>query len=117
MEHLVRLYRTMYEHTKDECAQCRCPHSCCSPEYCEGAIIYAQEQWGVTLVRTNHPRLPLMGPTGCTADPHLRPICTLHTCAVNGLGFKPGDDVWTEKYFAIRDEIETAEYERMKDED
>jgi hypothetical protein len=75
--------------------------------------MYAQDKWGVTLERTDHPKLPLMGPNGCTAEPHLRPICTLHTCDVNSLGFKRGDEEWTRKYFEIRDEIESEELKRM----
>ena len=63
---------------------------------------------GVTLVPTGHPTLPFMGPNGCTVEPHLRPLCTMHTCAINAFGFKPDDPEWTVKYFVLRELIEEA---------
>lgn len=110
---LIQLYAEMAAHTEPECAStCRRPHSCCSPEYCEATIEYASERWDLTLDRTDHPKLPLMGPSGCTAAPHLRPMCTFHTCDINGLGYKRDDlgFVWTNKYFQIREAIEEKEY-------
>lgn len=110
---LIRLYQEMHELTEPECRlTCRCPRSCCSPEYCLDTIRYAQESWGVTLAPTDHAKLPLMGPAGCIAAPHLRPCCTMHTCDVNGIGFKRGDREWTERYFAIRKRIDTLEWRR-----
>jgi len=114
-EQLIKLYKTMYDMTEPECRlSCQCPQTCCSPEYCEYTIEYAKESWGVELQRTDHPKLPLMGPSGCTAAPHLRPNCTLHTCDINGLGYKRDDPDWTEKYFKVREEIEVLEFKRMK---
>jgi hypothetical protein len=108
-EELKHLYKEMAELTQPECANnCRCPMTCCSPEYCDMALERAR-QLGEVLEPTGHHRLPLMGPTGCVAAPHLRPNCTLHTCAVNNLGFKPGDPVWTKRYFKLRDAIEQGE--------
>src|ERR1051326_5639222 len=98
-ERLVALYKEMADMTLPKCKQCRVPLSCCSAEYCEHVIKFAKEQWGVTLERTSHPKLPLMGPTGCIAAPHLRPSCSLHTCKVNGLGFEPNDPEWNKRYF------------------
>lgn len=96
----------MSELTAPECAGvCKVPHSCCSPEYCEITIYYAAARWGVVLERTDHHRLPLMGPNGCVAEPHLRPMCTLHTCEVGAFGYKRTDQEWTEKYYALREEI------------
>ena len=110
---LIRLYQEMYELTEPECRlSCRCPQSCCSPEYCLEAIRYAQEHWGTTLTPTEHHRLPLMGAQGCIAAPHLRPMCTLHTCDIGGLGFKKGDFKWTKRYFALRRKINAAEFIR-----
>jgi hypothetical protein len=109
MSRLIELYQLLYEHTKDECLKCRCPRNCCAPEFCEFAIENAKEQWGIELKPTDHPTLPLMGPTGCIAPPHTRPVCTRHTCEINAFGFKRGDPEWTERYFEIRDEIEELE--------
>jgi hypothetical protein len=54
--------------------------------------------------------IPFMGPTGCVVAPHLRPICTVHTCDINGMGFKrgPGSGPWTKRYFELREQIEDA---------
>lgn len=109
-EQLIELYKQIAAHTLPECANtCRVPYSCCSPEYCHMAIEHAKNRWGVELPIVGD-KLPLMGSDGCTAAPHLRPLCTLHTCQVNSMGCKLGDMAWTERYFELRDEIEELEY-------
>jgi hypothetical protein len=108
---LVRLYAAMAEHTEPECGACARPHSCCEERYCLLAIDFARDYWGVELRPGWHPTLPLMGPAGCTVPPHLRPICTLHTCAVNEHGCKPGDPAWTARYVELRDAIDAIQAE------
>jgi len=57
---LVVLYKELAELTHPICAkECSLPHSCCSKEYCEFAIEWARDTWGVELQRTAHDRLPL----------------------------------------------------------
>lgn len=53
---------------------------------------------------------------GCIAPPHLRPLCTLHTCDMSGLGFKRDDPLgeWTDKYFELRNEIDEFEIQIYK---
>jgi hypothetical protein len=112
---LITLYKDMAELTLQECkTSCRAPLSCCSPEYCEFTIDFALRR-GVTLTPTGHQRLPLMGPTGCVAPPHLRPMCTFHTCDVNSTGYKKNDltGQWDRKYYDLRAEIEQGESELM----
>lgn len=115
MQNLVPLYAQMAALTVPECEKtCRAKFSCCSQEYCEAAITHAKENWGVILIPVNGKSitgkpLPLMGQDGCTAPPHLRPLCTLHTCEINSLGCKKGDPNWTRKYFTLRSKIEAAE--------
>jgi hypothetical protein len=112
------LYQQMAELTLPECRDsCRSPHSCCAPEYCDFAAITAKEDWNTELTPTGHPRLPFMGESGCTVPPHMRPMCTMHTCAINSLGFKPGDMEWTKKYFTLREKIETLELSLPKQRD
>lgn len=113
---LIYLYRKMYDHTKLKCHPPRCksyytPMRCCSPEYCESTVQYAKDIWGVDLKITGHKDLPLMGPEGCTAEPHLRSICTVHDCLINSLGCDPGDDEWTARYFQLRQEINELEHD------
>lgn len=101
----------MADLTAPECASvCKIPHSCCSPEYCDMAEDRAKE-FGVSLPVQTHSTLKYMGPNGCTVPPYLRPLCTLHTCAINSFGFKPGDEEFTKKYFYLRTIIEDKEYE------
>src|SRR5262245_33861576 len=85
-QQLIELYAQIAAHTLPECRACFNPYSCCDPLYCESTIKFAAKKWGVELQRTTHPKLPLMGPTGCTAAPHLRPMCATHTCTMNSLG-------------------------------
>lgn len=108
LNELVEAAEAVYQHTRDECGQCKAPHSCCSPEYCEMAEEYSREDLGidVSAQRTSHRKLPFMGETGCVLAPHLRPLCTMHTCDVNSLGFKPGDQAWSSKYFELRSRYE-----------
>ena len=113
---LIQLYQLMAELTKPECANCRGPYSCCNSAYCHETIEWAATQWATTLVPTNHPNLPLLGPSGCIAAPHLRPCCTLHTCEINSLGYKKGDNNWTKKYFKLRQQIDAEEFKHYHDE-
>lgn len=107
----IRLFQQMADLTAPECASaCRAPHACCSPEYCLMAEVIASDD-GVTLAHTDHPTLPFMSPTGCLVPPHYRPLCTLHTCDINNLGFKRGDPAWTAKYFKLRAQIEKHSHE------
>ena len=102
----IELFQQMSDLTAPECRDnCKLPYTCCSPEYCDMAEDLAVEH-GQCLTHTGHPTLKFMGPTGCTVPPHFRPLCTLHTCAINGWGFKPGDPEWTTKYFDLRERIE-----------
>lgn len=111
---IIQLYREMSELTAPECARvCKIPHSCCSPEYCDMAEEIAAEA-GVTLTRTDHPTLKFMGPKGCIVEPHLRPLCTLHTCDVNNLGFKRNDEAWTKRYFEIREALEESMWQERE---
>ncbi len=125
---LAGLYRKMAEHTGPLCGGPTCfknarpeeipPNRCCSPEYCEMAIQWAEEIHGVKLDRTGHPTLPLMAVEpgkGCTAAPHLRPICTMHACCINSLGFHPDDPKWTDRYFRLRAQIERLETGEVQD--
>lgn len=106
---LEALYAKMAALTLPECAKtCKVPFSCCSLEYCEFAEQFAISN-GTPISRTGNEKLPFMGPNGCTMPPHLRPLCTLHTCEINSVGIKRGDLKWTEDYFELRETIEELE--------
>ena len=112
LEEKLELYHEMYDLTKSECGvPCLRPQRCCSPDYCETALSWAKQEYGVDLPRTNHPTLPLMGPNGCTAAPQYRPICTMQNCSIGKTGSLSGDPTGrkTERYFQIRRELE-ADY-------
>jgi len=102
---LEALYQQMADLTRPKCGECRSPMSCCDPMYCD----MADEISLGKIAKTGHPTLKFMGPGGCVVPPHLRPLCTLHVCSINSLGFDPRDQEFTVKYFAIRGKIERAE--------
>lgn len=109
-DRLIALYAELGRLTESECAgHCDRPRTCCEARYCAIAIDHAQTHWQTELAETWHPALPLMGDDGCTAAPHLRPICTAHTCAVCAHGEKPGDPVWNAQYKKLTGEIATIE--------
>ena len=111
-QRLIDLFRQMADLTLPECKACPVPLSCCSPEYCHLTVEHARIHWQTELTPTgSHATLPLMGLDGCVAAPHLRPLCTLHTCSVNAIGCKKGDVAWTLKYFELREEIEMLGFE------
>jgi len=75
-------------------------------------IQYAHDEHGISLPRTEHKSLPMMGEKGCTVAPHLRPWCTMHVCSINSLGFDINDLEWIDRYFELRDLITVEEMKR-----
>lgn len=103
------LYKDMYQHTNSDCrANCKSKFSCCNEAHCEAAIEWALKRWGIKLEPVGT-TIPLLGPNGCIAEPHLRPLCTIHTCDISAFGHKRGDEEWTDKYWQIRDKLEELE--------
>jgi hypothetical protein len=107
---LKEAWQEMAELTKPRCDSCAIPRSCCSPEYCEMAIQEAKK-WGETLTTTGHPKLPLMGETGCVAAPHLRILCTLHVCEGT---FWRSTMAWKKKYMTLRERLNKLESMRRR---
>jgi hypothetical protein len=119
-EKLIQLYQQMSDLTAPECAgvgpgSCKCPHSCCDELACNITKDFALTQ-GVVLPEfpPNRKGAFYLNESGCSVAPHLRPLCTMHTCSVNGLGFKPGDPKWTKDYFQLRGEIEKLEFKERR---
>jgi hypothetical protein len=106
---LVTLYEEMYQHTKDRCDGCKGGASCCHSTICEMVAQESWFNWGVELTSTGHPKLPLMGATGCSAAPHIRPLCTVHVCGIQSHGGDPGDPVWTARYWERRNNLRDLE--------
>ena len=106
---ISRGYREMSELTKVKCGGDKCPgvgnraYRCCDRMHCRMTIDHAYKDWGIRLPSTGH-QLPLMGPTGCTALPHLRPWCTLHQCQIQETG-STKDRGWDAKYFRLRNKL------------
>lgn len=114
---LITLYQEMYALTNPLCKQCRAPQSCCSPEYCEEAILWAKEKWGEDISTQAIPgnAIPFLDQkTGCRLPPHLRPTCTYHHCDINSLGFFKNDHdlITTHRYFDLRTKIDNLEYKK-----
>lgn len=130
---LIGLYAQIAALTAPDCASGECmtpgsldlgmlrrevlpmPDRCCVAEFCQDAISWAAQRWGVDLPTTGHPTLPLMGDDGCTAPPHLRPACSIHHCGVAAHGEKVGDRRlrWTTKYIALQERIVELERARL----
>jgi hypothetical protein len=104
-------FAAIAEHTREKCGACLAPYACCTAEQCAATISFAKETYGVELVTTDHPKLPLMGPAGCTAAPHFRPICAVHVCEQHLIGETP----WTDAYWDLRMQAEDA-FERVLEE-
>ena len=114
MERLRHLYAEVAAHTWSDCEEsCTMQprFGCCHRIFCNIVIRHAARVWDVTLERTDHPTLPLMGDEGCTAAPHLRPTCAKHSCEVNPLGHTGGNQPseWMDRYRALLGEIESLE--------
>ena len=99
------LYQQMADLTKPKCGECRIPYYCCSPEHCEETARYAEEKFGVTLPR-GEGRLPFLGETGCTVEPYMRPICSVHVCDNHQWNVD-----FAQPYFDLRDEITQVEFD------
>ena len=124
---LITLYQEMYEFTLSECKEsCRARLSCCSFEYCDEAERWAKEKWNIQLLPVHdgsvkvidysNTILPFMGDDGCVVLPHLRPMCTLHTCDINSMGYSRKGKEWDDKYWKLREEIMVLESEREGEE-
>lgn len=116
---LVTLYQEISEHTKVPCSgqgdhPCRVPFSCCDASVCELVIEQAKWDWNMDLPRTTHPKYPLMGDKGCTAPPHMRPLCAVHSCVIAKMGGNPKDPAWTERYWELRNEIDLLEWKKRE---
>lgn len=111
--------------TMEKCLQkCHRMGSCCDTAYCEMAVRIADEK-GELIPVNDKPgsfqdgageTIPFLDFAGrCVVPPHLRPLCTLHQCDINGLGFCPEDPEWTKKYFDLRERLEEVEDESLDD--
>src|SRR3990172_9470695 len=105
-ETLVDLWTQMAALTVRKCAACKPrPYSCCSREYCEMARAITKDEYNMTLTDLPRGRLPFLSATGCIVPPHMRPLCTLHVCSINALGFDLRDPNFTDEYFKLREAI------------
>jgi hypothetical protein len=115
---IIELYAIMAAITEPLCGKTcstrppKSPYRCCSPEYCDFAAQYAKEEFNITLQATGNTELRFMGPNGCTVDPYLRPMCTMHVCDVNAFGFLRSDLTFMEIYDNLRAKIN---HEAIKD--
>lgn len=64
----------------EECKLVYGERRCCSGSYCELARKFALEKYGIVLQETGNKEVPFMAASGCVVEPHLRPVCSLHTC-------------------------------------
>jgi hypothetical protein len=112
---IIELWQQMADLTMAKCRQkCKRMGMCCSPEYCGMARDYAKEkgielQDSKLLHHTSAGIIPFLDEQHkCVVPPHLRPLCTLHQCDINGFGFCPEDPEWTKQYFQLREKLNEA---------
>ncbi len=111
---LIQLYQRMYEITVVKCKRCaKGAGSCCHIMMCEMVEKYAKKEYGVTLLRTGHSKLLFMGSNGCIVAPHLRPVCTTHTCKIVTYGCDFEDKPWTADFFELKKQIALLECDRI----
>lgn len=100
------LYQEIADLTKPKCGECNVPYACCQPDVCELIAQFAKED-GIELPpRTDHPRLPFMGPEGCILEPYQRPLCALHVCEKH-----TWEPRFRAKYYDLRARIAVLEHE------
>ncbi len=75
------------------------------------AIQIAKDEWGVDIQDTGNTKLPLIGPEGCIAPPHVRPLCAAHVC--EGTLMRQSLE-FQDEYFKIRDRISALEFQKEK---
>jgi hypothetical protein len=114
-DQLIVLYAAISKHALPVCSGehehgCLIPYSCCSAPMCDLVIEQAKWDWNTELPRTGHPKLPLMREDGCTAPPHMRPLCAVHVCPIQSFGQHLKDPEWTKRYWELRHEIEALEW-------
>lgn len=98
---MIKLWQQMADLTLEKCKKtCKVGvGSCCSGEYCDMAK-ELMEKAGEKL-----PEMPFVKDGKCVIPPHFRPLCSLHQCKINDLGFDPEDPKWTVKYFKLREKL------------
>jgi hypothetical protein len=103
---------------EEECAQFKDKkYRCCEIKYCEATKKFAKEKYGIDLQPTGNPDLLYMGESGCTVDPYLRPICSIHACTAC-YAAKSNIDKDSEKtkmYFDLRKKIDEQSIKEGKD--
>ncbi len=107
---LIDQYAQIAALTKPECAKCPTAYGCCDATYCASAKQTAKDVWD-TIIEPVGGKIPMLGPEGCIVPPHMRGICSVHTCEISSMGAKRGDLAWTTQYYILRSEIEELEYE------
>ena len=109
---LVEAYQKLADITFDHCKRtCKNLGSCCDVDYCNFAISRAEE-FGVTLTPGNG-KFPLLIDGKCIAPPHLRPLCSAHSCDIAAFAEFRNEPKLTEKYFDLRTLVDELEFRRL----
>lgn len=115
---LIQLYADMAELTIGACERCRASNwenTCCSEDYCQLAIDTAKSVWGEDISHMLLDNGMFLDPQkGCLISPHFRPLCTIHHCEIESMGFFKDNLKLTEDYFKLRDQIDEQEWERIE---
>ncbi len=113
MDKYIELCSEMYSITRGICEKrCKKRGACCDRFFCEDAWTRANEAGTILPWHDGQP-LPLLVDGECAAPPQFRPICTVHQCDIASLGyFKDSPMELTDRYYDIRDEIDSIMLEK-----
>ncbi len=78
-DRLASAYAEIADITRAICATCDPPYHCCERAGCDQARSWAKHAYSVALAE-GEGELPFLTETGCTVEPHLRPLCALFLC-------------------------------------
>jgi hypothetical protein len=98
---LIEAFADLAEHTRPACGSCRAPFVCCTGDQCEATRETARDLFGVDLP-TGTGKIPFLAESGCTLDPYLRPICSVHVCEMHLIADTP----YSRTYALLRERAE-----------
>jgi len=111
---LEDLYKQLSNLSNSICARCTPAYHCCIPHGCKQAYFWTARVYKIELKTiygddvSAAKEMPFLSPTGCTLEPHYRPLCTNWLC-------EEGMKVAPPEFFELRKQIVRADAERWRE--
>ena len=104
----INLWQQMADLTYTKCRQtCKRLGNCCDDLYCEAAEEFAETHFNQSFKKTGNKVRYLNDDGTCNVPPQFRVLCTIQQCKISSFGADKDDPEWTEKYWNLRNEIES----------